>query len=50
MFRYHGMSYQEIAEIQGVSVKTVDSRLYRAMKRLGQHLNGYFASESEGWK
>ena len=40
LFRYHGMSYQEIAEIQGVSVKTVDSRLYRAMKRLAAGMNG----------
>ena len=48
LFRYHDMSYQEIAEIQGVSVRTVDSRLYRAMKWLGQHLNGHFKSESEG--
>jgi RNA polymerase sigma-70 factor (ECF subfamily) len=40
LFRYHGMSYQEIAEIQGVSVKTVDSRLYRAMKRLAAGLHG----------
>ena len=48
LFRYHGMSYQEIAQIQGVSVKTVDSRLYRAMKWLGQHLNGRYAGKSEG--
>lgn len=48
MFRYHELSYQEIAEIQGVSVKTVDSRLYRAMKWLGQHLNGHFITKSEG--
>lgn len=48
LFRYHGMSYQEIADIQGVSIKTVDSRLYRAMKWLGQHLNGRDLRESEG--
>ena len=48
LFRYHGMSYQEIAEIQGISVKTVDSRLYRAMKWLGRHLNGHPARKSEG--
>jgi len=50
LFRYHGMSYQEIAEIQGVSVKTVGSRLYRAMKRLGQQLNGHSVLEQEGAK
>ena len=48
MFRYHGMSYEEIADIQGVSVRTVDSRLYRAMKWLGQQLNGHAARMSEG--
>ena len=48
LFRYHGMSYEEIAEIQGVSVRTVDSRLYRAMKWLGQQLNGHAARISEG--
>ncbi len=48
LFRYHGMSYQEIAEIQGISVKTVDSRLYRAMKWLGRHLNGHPGRKSEG--
>lgn len=40
LFRYHGLTYQEIAEIQGVSVKTIDSRLYRAMKWLGRNLSG----------
>ena len=48
LFRYHGMSYEEIADIQGVSVRTVDSRLYRAMKWLGQQLNGHAARISEG--
>lgn len=47
LFRYQGLSYQEIAEIQGVSVKTVDSRLYRAMKWLTEHLAGHPRGKSE---
>ena len=47
LFRYQGLSYQEIARIQGVSVRTVDSRLYRAMKSLGQLLSGLAPSGPE---
>ncbi|MBI4229410.1 MAG: RNA polymerase sigma factor [Planctomycetes bacterium] len=41
LYRYDNLSYAEIARIQGVGVKTVESRLYRAMKQLGRSLRPY---------
>ena len=48
LFRYQGLSYRQIADIQEVSVRTVESRLYRAMQTLGQQLKGMVSKESEG--
>ena len=36
-----GLSYQEVAEIMGIPVGTVKSRLFRARKRLQQRLYAY---------
>ncbi len=43
LYRYDNLSYQEIARIQGVGIKTVESRLYRAMKQLWRSLRPYRA-------
>lgn len=39
-FYYRGLSYQEIALAEGVSVKTVESRLYRAKEMLRKSIGG----------
>lgn len=36
--RYHGLSYREIAEVMGISVKTVETQMGRALRFLAQHL------------
>ena len=36
--RYDGLSYKEIAQIEGVSVKTVESRMSKALKYLRKEL------------
>ncbi|WP_241242910.1 RNA polymerase sigma factor [Paenibacillus whitsoniae] len=36
-FYIHHQSYQDIAEMQGIAVKTVESKLYRAKQWLRQH-------------
>jgi RNA polymerase sigma-70 factor (ECF subfamily) len=39
---YHGLSYAEIAEVMRCSVKSVESRLYRAKAALRERLRGFF--------
>ncbi|MFW5886180.1 MAG: RNA polymerase sigma factor [Bacteroidota bacterium] len=41
MNRFEDMSYKEIAEVLGVSVKTVDNHLWKAMKFLKKSLAKY---------
>ena len=41
---YHGLSYAEIAEIMDCSVKSVESRLYRAKAHLREKLRGFLPS------
>ena len=38
LYYYEGLSYAEIAEILGCTVRGVESRLYRARRRLGRKL------------
>jgi RNA polymerase sigma-70 factor (ECF subfamily) len=39
--RYHEMKYAEIAQILGISIKTVEARLSRALKELQHHLKDF---------
>ena len=41
MHRFRGMSYKEIAEILGISPKTVDYRIQQALKQLRVDLKDY---------
>lgn len=41
LLRYEGLSYQEIAEVMGISMSAVESRLHRAKKKLQQLLEPY---------
>ncbi|MCC5927352.1 MAG: RNA polymerase sigma-70 factor [Bacteroidetes bacterium] len=41
MSRQQGLTYKEIAEIQGVSVKTVETQIGRALKKLRTSLKDY---------
>jgi RNA polymerase sigma-70 factor (family 1) len=41
MNRYKGLKYHEIATIMGVSVRTVEVRIGRALNMLRTHLKGY---------
>jgi RNA polymerase sigma-70 factor (ECF subfamily) len=37
---WHGLSYKEIAQVQGVSTGVVGSRLFDAREKLRKHLKG----------
>jgi RNA polymerase sigma-70 factor (ECF subfamily) len=39
--RYHEMKYSEIAQMLGISVKTVEARLSRALQELQKHLKDF---------
>jgi RNA polymerase sigma-70 factor (ECF subfamily) len=39
--RYNGLKYSEIAEVLGISVKTVEARLSRALQELHVHLKDF---------
>ena len=41
LYREHGRSYAEIAELMGISVRTVETQLARANKVLRRHLHGW---------
>jgi len=41
LFRYEGLSYQEISEVMGISVNAVESRLHRAKLKLQKWLEPY---------
>ena len=36
---YHGMTFQEIADLQGVPLSTVKTRLYQGLNVLRRHLH-----------
>ena len=40
MNRIDGMKYQEIAEMEGVSVKAIEKRMHLALKSLREHIDG----------
>lgn len=44
MNRYEGLKYKEIAEIKGVSIRTIEVRIGRALSLLRKHLNEYFVN------
>jgi len=39
--RYHGLSYREIAEVMGISIKTVETQMGRALRFLAQQLRPF---------
>ncbi len=41
--RFEGKRYKEIAELLGISVKTVENQMSKALKILRDHLAGYLA-------
>ena len=43
MNRFEGKRYKEIAELLGISVKTVENQMSKALKILRDHLAGYLA-------
>jgi RNA polymerase sigma-70 factor (ECF subfamily) len=47
---YHGMTFQEIADMQGCPLSTVKTRLYQGLTVLRRHLekNGRLSSKAEG--
>ena len=47
---YHGMTFQEIADLQGCPLSTVKTRLYQGLTVLRRHLekNGRLPSKAEG--
>ena len=47
---YHGMTFQEIADMQGCPLSTVKTRLYQGLTVLRRHLekNGRLSSKTEG--
>ncbi len=48
MNRTRGLTYNEIAELLGISVKSVEARMGRALKQLRQHLAPWLP-EGGGW-
>jgi RNA polymerase sigma-70 factor (ECF subfamily) len=42
MIRYEERKYQEVADILGISVKTVENQMGKAMQFLREALKGYF--------
>jgi RNA polymerase sigma-70 factor (ECF subfamily) len=44
MNRYEGLKYKEIAEIKGVSIRTVEVRIGKALHLLRNYLSEYFVS------
>lgn len=46
LVRFEGLAYKEAAEVLGVTVGAVESRLFRAMRRLEKELEAYRASET----
>jgi RNA polymerase sigma-70 factor (ECF subfamily) len=39
--RYHGLKYSQIAQMMGISVKTVEARLSRALQDLQKLLKDF---------
>ena len=42
MIRYEERKYQEVADILGISVKTVENQMGKAMQFLREAMKGYF--------
>jgi RNA polymerase sigma-70 factor, ECF subfamily len=42
MNRLEGMNYKEIADVLGISIKTVEAQMSKALKYLREHLADYF--------
>ena len=48
MIKYDGLSYKEVAAILGISVKTVDTQLYIALKKLAYIIQPVRTEDSAG--
>ena len=48
MIKYDGLSYKEVAAILGISVKTVDTQLYIALKKLAHIIQPVRTEDSAG--
>jgi len=44
---YHGMTFQEIADLQGCPLSTVKTRLYQGLSVLRKHLKDRIPSPTE---
>ena len=44
--RFEGMKYNEIADYMGISVKTVENQMSKALKRLRHYLHNYLPSSN----
>lgn len=47
LHRFHGLSYEELAEVLEISLPAVKSRLHRAKLALKERLGGYVSGEGE---
>lgn len=44
--RHHGLTYEEIAAVMGISSKTVDNQMVEALKFLREHLRSFLSADA----